>query len=87
MCFTLKPDSVLPIKESAISLSATYNDPAYHPTTLKNPINVFFPHDDFTLKPKKFSIALSFFKLDRFVSMRPFAVFENVTAPFLLRNF
>ena len=47
MCFMLKPDSALPIKESAVSLSTADNDPGYHPTNIKNPVNVSFIHDDF----------------------------------------
>ena len=37
--------------------------PRLPPTNLKLPINVFFPHDDFTCKRKKFHIFLDVFKL------------------------
>ena len=63
MCFTLKPDSAPSHKEFAISLSIADNDPGYHPTSLKNPVNVFFIHDDITCKRKKFSIIPDVFKL------------------------
>ena len=54
----------LPIKESAISLSTTDNDPGSHPTNTKTPITAFFfLHDDFMRKRKKFSVVLKVYKL------------------------
>ena len=55
-------DSTPPITESVISLSASYNDPGNYQTTLKNPINVAFHHDDFMYK-HKFHLVLDVFKL------------------------
>ena len=61
--FMLNPDSALPIKESAISLSTADNDTDYNPTNIKTPINVAFHHDDFMYKHKKFHLVLDVFKL------------------------
>ena len=60
----LKPDSALPIKESAINLSSADNDPGSHPTNTKTPITAsFFLNDDFMRNRKKFSIVLKVYKL------------------------
>ena len=49
--FMLNPDSVLPVNESAISLSTADNNVGYNPTNLNDTINVsFFLHDDFMCK-------------------------------------
>ena len=53
MCFMIKTDRVLVIKESAISLSTADNDPGSPPLPQKN-INVsFFPRGDFTSKGRR----------------------------------
>ena len=59
---TLKPDSALST-EFAISLSIADNDPGYHQTTLKNPLNVSSFHNDVLMWKHKFSIVLDVDKL------------------------
>ena len=62
MCFTHKPTAPFP-KELTRRLSTADNDPGYHPTNLKNPINLSFLHDDIMSKRKMFSVVLEVYKL------------------------
>ena len=66
MRFTLKPDNVLPINQSSISLSTDDKDPGPPPppTNFKPHINIsFFLSDDIMYTSKRFSIDIDVYQL------------------------
>lgn len=82
--FRLKPTAPCAPRSRPSPSSTADNDQGYNPTNIKNPINISIPHDDITCKRKKFHAVLDVYRLDRLLSMRPFAVFKNITTAFLL---